>query len=47
MINGGDNRVVILERIFENMVDYWHKTDTNLQLHEFLGISWEEYCDLV
>lgn len=40
-------RMEILEKIFGNMVDYWHDNTTFLQLHEFLGISWEEYCDLV
>jgi hypothetical protein len=42
-----EKRLEILEKIFGNMVDYWHESDSVLQLHEFLGISWDEYCDLV
>jgi hypothetical protein len=29
----------------DNYIDEWHDSDSdiNLELHEFLGMSWEEY----
>ena len=26
-----------------NFIDYWHDSDLTCELHDFLGLSWEEY----
>jgi hypothetical protein len=29
----------------DDLIDNWHNSDDEeQQLHEFLGMSWEEYC---
>lgn len=35
------------EEEFCDKVDEWNSTDTDLSLHEWMGISWGEYCQLV
>lgn len=33
---------------FQEKIEQWHKDEnTKLELHEHLGLSWEEYCQLV
>lgn len=32
---------------FEQKVAEWHNSATDLPIHEFLGITWEEYVNLV
>lgn len=27
----------------ENYIEYWHTHETGKPLHEFLGLTWEEY----
>lgn len=31
------------EEEFERRVAEWHRSDSDLTLHEFLGMSWDEY----
>lgn len=31
----------------DDRVDEWHKGDSELPLHEYLGMTWEEYSDFV
>lgn len=26
-----------------DFIDYWHDSNSNVELHEFLGLSWAEY----
>ena len=33
---------------FQDKIEQWHQDEnTDLELHEYLGLSWEEYCTLV
>jgi hypothetical protein len=27
----------------DDFIDLWHRSESELSLHEFLGMSWEEY----
>lgn len=27
----------------EDMVSVWHEAETGMELHDFLGMTWEEY----
>jgi len=31
---------------YEDKIDEWHESDSELKLHEFLGLTWQEYKDL-
>ena len=31
-----------IERLMDK-IDEWHEGDSNVELHEFLGMTWEEY----
>ena len=31
----------------DEYVEYWHKSNTNLELHEFLGLTFEEYGQFI
>ncbi|WP_342490467.1 hypothetical protein [Bacillus sp. FSL R5-0443] len=31
----------------DQLVDEWHKSDTDLKLHQYLGLTWEQYKLLV
>lgn len=33
---------VLLEEI-DDFIDRWHKNSQDIELHEFLGMSWQEY----
>ena len=28
----------------DDMVDVWHTTETGVELHEWLGMTWDEYA---
>lgn len=30
-------------RSIDDLVSMWHELDTGVELHEFLGMNWEEY----
>jgi hypothetical protein len=32
---------------FDDWVHRWHESDTGMELHEFLGMTWEEYGNVV
>lgn len=32
------------EKNIHDLIDEWHKSDTELPLHEFLELTWEEYA---
>ncbi len=33
---------------YDDQIAFWHdKYDGDLELHEYLGLSWEEYAQLV
>lgn len=32
---------------FESKVEEWHEGDSKLELHEYLGMTWEEYAAYV
>ena len=29
----------------DDAVEEWHESDSDLELHEYLGMSWDEYKD--
>jgi len=31
----------------DDWIDRWHESTSDLQLHQFLGLTWEEYGNLV
>lgn len=35
------------DRTLEERVAEWHKTETSQPLHEWLGMTWEQYCEWV
>jgi DNA-directed RNA polymerase specialized sigma subunit len=34
----------LTEDSIDDLVEQWNTTDTDKQLHEFLGMTWEDYC---
>ncbi len=32
-----------LDQIYD-YIDLWHEEDSDLDLHEYLGMTWNEYC---
>lgn len=36
-------RKIVTWNDIDDFIDLWHKTDTGCSLHEYLGMSWEEY----
>lgn len=35
------------EETFDDLVDEWHTGDSSLELHEYLGLTWQEYTLLL
>lgn len=31
----------------DDKIDKWHLSDQDVPLHEYLGMTWEEYCEFV
>jgi hypothetical protein len=32
---------------YETQIDGWHESDSELSLYEYLGLTWDEYRELV
>lgn len=46
----GQERIVLVDKQgrvhhhdIDDLVDEWHKGDSDLPLHEYLGMTWDEY----
>lgn len=35
------------ERVMEVLVEHWHESDTGMELHDWLGMTWEQYAEYV
>lgn len=35
------------EKEINDLIDQWHAGDGKIPLHEFLGMTWDEYCKWV
>jgi type II restriction/modification system DNA methylase subunit YeeA len=33
----------ILPDEIDDFIEFWHNSDSSVELHEFLGLTWEEY----
>jgi hypothetical protein len=38
---------LMTELEFEQAVEAWHASASNLPVHEFIGLTWEQYASLV
>jgi hypothetical protein len=38
---------LMTELEFEQAVEAWHVSASNLPVHEFIGLTWEQYASLV
>jgi len=38
------NKHVVTEENIHDLIDEWHEGDSNQELHEFLGFTFEEYA---
>lgn len=34
----------VTEDNIHDLIDQWHKGESELELHEFLGLTWEQYA---
>lgn len=32
---------------FDELVDEWHESESKLPLHEYMGMTWEQYCEFI
>lgn len=35
----------VLDDIFDSAMDIWHDSDSTLDAHTYLGLTWEEYAE--
>lgn len=33
-----------MEKSVDDLIEEWNNSDSNLHLHEYLGMTWDEYC---
>lgn len=43
----GSNKHLLNDDTIDDLIDIWHESESILELHEFLGLSLNEYFDYV